>query len=178
VRVDAASGKSLWSTPFPDDWHENIVTPTWTGTHLIVSGTRQGTHAYALSEANGAWKATQAWKNADVTMYLSTPVLADGVLYGLSIKRKGQFVALDVKTGTVKWATEGREGNHASILLTPSHVLFLTNGADLVVARRDPNKYVEEKRYDVGDSEIWSMPAVVSGGVIIRDTTGLTRLAW
>ena len=178
VGIDASSGKPLWSTPFPDDWHENIVTPIWTGTHLIVSGTRQGTHAYALSRTNGTWNATQAWKNPDVTMYLSTPVFADGVLYGLSIKRKGQFVAVDVTTGAVKWATEGREGNHASILLTPSHVLFLTNGADLIVARRDPNKYIEEKRYTVADSEVWSMPAVVLNGIIIRDSTGVTRLTW
>jgi outer membrane protein assembly factor BamB/L-amino acid N-acyltransferase YncA len=178
VGIDAETGKLLWSTLFPDEWHENIVTPIWTGTHLLVSGTRQGTHAYALSHAAGAWKATQAWKNADVTMYLSTPVYADGVLYGLSIKRKGQFVALDAKTGAVKWATEGREGNHASILLAPAHVLFLTNGADLVVARRDASKFVEEKRYTVADSEIWSMPAVLPDGVIIRDSTGLTRLQW
>lgn len=178
VGIDAASGRALWSTPFPDEWHENIVTPIWTGTHLIVSGTRQGTHAYALSQTNGAWKATQAWKNADVTMYISTPVYADGVLYGLSIKRKGQFVALDATTGAVKWATEGREGNHASILLAPAHVLFLTNSADLVVARRDTSKFIEEKRYEVGDSETWPMPAVVSDGLIIRDSTSLTRLKW
>ena len=38
------SGRS----PFPDEWHENIVTPVWTGTHLIVSGVRQGTQAFAL----------------------------------------------------------------------------------------------------------------------------------
>ena len=33
-------------SPFPDEWHENIVTPVWTGTHLIVSGVRQGTQAF------------------------------------------------------------------------------------------------------------------------------------
>jgi outer membrane protein assembly factor BamB len=178
VGIDAATGKALWSMPFPDEWHENIVTPIWTGTHLIVSGPRQGTHAYTLTQANGAWRATEAWKNADVTMYISTPVYADGVLYGLSIKRKGQFVALDAKSGEVKWATEGREGTQASILLAPSHVLFLTNGADLVIARRDSSKFVEEKRYSVGDSETWPMPAVVSDGLIIRDSTGLTRFRW
>jgi outer membrane protein assembly factor BamB len=51
--LDAETGVGLWSVPFPDDWHENIVTPIWTGTHLIVSGTRQGTHAYTLARAGG-----------------------------------------------------------------------------------------------------------------------------
>ncbi|HET8782648.1 MAG TPA: PQQ-binding-like beta-propeller repeat protein, partial [Pyrinomonadaceae bacterium] len=125
VGVDAKTGKELWSVPFPDEYHENITTPLWTGTHLVVSGTRAGTHAYSLAQSAGKWQVTEAWKNADVGMYMSSPVFGDGVIYGHSSKKKGQFVAVDAKTGAVKWATEGREGEHASLLLTPQHVVFL-----------------------------------------------------
>src|SRR5688572_1921128 len=38
VGVNAKTGALLWSIPFSDEWHENIITPVWTGTHLIVSG--------------------------------------------------------------------------------------------------------------------------------------------
>jgi outer membrane protein assembly factor BamB len=31
VGIDARSGNQLWSVPFTDDWHENIVPPVWTG---------------------------------------------------------------------------------------------------------------------------------------------------
>src|SRR6185503_4962994 len=71
--LDAATGAALWSVPFPDDWHENIVTPVWTGTSLIVSGTRQGTHAFTISKQGGRWNASEIWKNGDVAMYMSTP---------------------------------------------------------------------------------------------------------
>jgi outer membrane protein assembly factor BamB len=178
VGIDAARGTTLWSVPFPDEWHENIVTPVWTGTQLIVSGVRQGTQAFALSNAGGKWQATPVWKNADITMYMSAPVSADGTLYGISNKRKGQFVALDEKSGAVRWATDGREGEHASILLTPSHVMFLTNGGDLVVARRDPAKFAQERRIDIAESETWALPAFVTGGLVVRDAQALTRLAW
>jgi outer membrane protein assembly factor BamB len=178
VGIDARSGASLWSAPFPDEWHENIVTPVWTGTHLIVSGVRQGTHAYTLASTDGKWSATPAWKNPDVTMYTSAPVLGDDTLYGLSNKRKGQFVALNVATGAVRWATEGREGDHASVLLAPSHVLFLTNGGDLVVARRDPAKFAEERRLEIADGETWAVPAVVKDGLVVRDAQGVMRVAW
>jgi outer membrane protein assembly factor BamB len=178
VGIDARSGGALWSVPFPDDWHENIVTPVWTGSHLIVSGVRQGTQAYTLSPADGTWQASQAWKNADVTMYLSAPILADGTLYGISNKRKGQFVALDAATGAVRWATEGREGDHASILLTSSHVLFMTNAGNLVVVRRDPTKFAEERRIEITESETWAVPVFVPGGLVIRDAQGLVRLQW
>jgi outer membrane protein assembly factor BamB len=178
VGVDARSGTSLWSVPFPDEWHENIITPVWTGSHLIVSGVRQGTQAYTLSHASGTWQAAQAWKNADVTMYMSPPVVADGTIYGLSNKRKGQFVALDLKTGVTKWATEGREGEHASVLVAPEHVLFLTNAGNLVVTRRGARAFAEERRIELATGETWAIPVFVAGGVVVRDAQSLTKLQW
>lgn len=176
IGLNAKNGTELWSAPFPDEWHENIVTPTWTGTHLIVSGPRQGTHGFALAQVNGKWQATEAWKNADVAMYMSSPVFGDGLIYGLSEKRKGQFVALDAKTGAVRWITEGREGEHASVMLTPANVLFLTNNADLIVVRRNTAKFEVEKRYDVAESATWAMPVFLGSDLLIRDASGLLRL--
>jgi outer membrane protein assembly factor BamB len=178
VGIDAKAGTQLWSVDFPDEWHENIITPVWTGTHLVVSGVRQGTQAYALAMTGGTWQASQVWRNADVTMYLSAPVVADGTIYGFSNKRKGQFVALDAAKGTVRWATEGREGDHASILIAPAHVVFLTNTGDLVVARRTGASFSEERRIEVADAATWAVPAFVPGGLVIRDAQGLMRLQW
>jgi outer membrane protein assembly factor BamB len=177
VGLDAKTGRELWSMPFPDDWHENITTPVWTGAHLVVSGTRQGTHAYTLRQDAGKWQAAEAWKNADVTMYMSSPVYGDGLLYGHSVKRKGQFVALDARTGAVRWITDGREGEHASVLLTPRNLLYLTNGADLIVARRATAAFEAEQRYDVADAETYAMPVLLGTDLYVRDATGLIRLA-
>lgn len=176
VGVNAATGALLWSTPFPDEFMENIVTPVWTGASLIVSGIRQGTHAYRVGLAGGKWTATEMWKNADVTMYMSTPVVADGVIYGLSARRKGQFVALDAATGALKWATDGREGEHASLWLTPQHVAFLTNTGALVVARRSGDAFQLEKKYEIAASETWARPVVAGGDLIVRDTMSVNRL--
>jgi outer membrane protein assembly factor BamB len=203
VGIDAGTGASLWSIPFPDEWHENIVTPIWTGRMLIVSGTRQGTHAYALSRAAGppsrpeaasarsrrsssetaraeadTWAPKQIWKNAEVTMYTVSPVYADGVIYGMSNKRRGQFVALDAETGTVKWATIGRDGNHASIQQTSQHLLLLTDGGVLIVARRTPDSFVEERRYEIGNSATWAQPVFLPDGMLVRDAAGLVKLLW
>lgn len=178
VGVAAASGAALWSIPFPDDWHENIVTPVWTGSRLIVSGVRQGTQAFTLDAQDGRWQATQAWRNADVTMYMSPFVLADGTIYGLSNKRKGQFVALDATTGTTRWATNGREGEHASVLVAPGHVLFMTNAGDLVITKRGTKAFAEERRIALASGETWAVPVFVTGGVVVRDAGALTKLQW
>ena len=178
IGIDASNGTPLWSIPFPDEWHENIATPIWTGRALIVSGTRQGTHAYALARAGDSWQPKQIWRNADVTMYTVSPVYADGTIYGMSNKRRGHFVALDAETGTVKWATQGRDGNHASILQTREHLLFLTDGAVLIVARRTAEGFKEEKRYELGTSATWSMPVLLPDGLLVREATGIVRLHW
>lgn len=178
IGIDAATGASLWSVPFPDEWHENIASPMWTGSHVVVSGTRQGTHAYAISNTNGAWAAKLAWKNPEVTMYTSSPVFADGRVYGMSSKRRGQLVALDAATGAVKWATEGRDGNHASILIAPEHVLFLTDGGALIVAPRGSDTFVQEKRYELGNGSTWAIPVLLPDGLLVREATGVVRLTW
>ena len=176
VGLDAKSGEELWTVSFPDEWHENISTPLWTGTQLIVSGPRQGTHAYALAQTGGKWQATETWKNPDIAMYMSSPVFGDGVIYGHSSKKKGQFFALDAKTGAVRWTTEGREGEHASLLLTPQHVIFLTNGADLIVAKRNTPAFAVERRYEVAQGSTFAMPVLLGENILVRDATGLTLL--
>jgi outer membrane protein assembly factor BamB len=177
IGVEAKTGKQLWTVAFPDEWHENITTPIWIGSTLIVSGTRQGTHAYKLKLTNGQWRATEVWKNADVAMYMSSPVFADGLIYSHSSKRKGQFVAMDVETGVVKWATEGREGEHASLLLTPQHVILLTNGADLIVAKRAQDKFTVERRYEVAKSSTWATPVLLGSNILVRDASGVSLLS-
>ena len=178
IGIDAGNGASLWSIPFPDEWHENIVTPIWTGSALIVSGTRQGTHAYALARVGGAWQPKQLWRNAEVTMYTVSPVFANGVVYGMSNKRRGHFVALDAENGSVKWSTQGRDGNHASILQSTDHLLILTDGAVLIVARRTADGFKEEKRYELGTGATWTMPIMLADGMLVREATSVVRLHW
>ena len=178
IGIDVSHGSPLWSIPFPDEWHENIVTPIWTGSALIVSGTRQGTQAYAIARAAGTWQPKQLWKNAEVTMYTVSPVFADGVIYGMSNKRRGHFVALDAETGTVKWATQGRDGNHASILQTKGHLLFLTDGAVLIVAVRSPEAFKEVIRYELGTGATWTLPVMLPDGLLVREANSVVRLHW
>ena len=107
---------------------------------------------------------------------MSSPVFGDGLIYGHSSRKKGQFVAVDAKTGALKWATEGREGEHASLLLTPQHVIFLTNGADLIVAKRGTPAFAVEKRYEVAEAATWAMPVLLGSSLLVRDSTGVMLL--
>jgi outer membrane protein assembly factor BamB len=110
-------------------------------------------------------------------MHMSSPVYSDGLIYGHSKKQRGQFVALDAKTGAIRWASEGRDGDHASVLLTPRHIVYLTNGGDLIIARRGTAAFEIERRYKVADAETWAVPTLLGKDVLVRDANSVIRLA-
>ena len=176
VGLDAGNGALRWSVPFTDEWHENIMTPVWTGEHLVVSGPRQGTYAFAIRRRDDGWQAAPAWSNARVTMYMSSPVLAAGTLYGHSSTRSGQFVALDAASGAVQWASEGREGDLASVLMAGDDLLLLTSDAELLVADADRAAFAVSRQYEVADGATWAMPVPLPDGLLVRDATSLVRL--
>jgi outer membrane protein assembly factor BamB len=117
VGLEGKTGKELWSAPFPDEWHENIATPLWTGTNLIVSGTRQGTHAYTLAQSGGKWQATESGKNPDIAMYMSSPVFGDGLVYGHSSKKEGT-VLCDGRKDWRRALDDGGQGRRACFVVT------------------------------------------------------------
>ena len=176
VGVDSKTGEGLWTIPFKDEWEENIVTPIWTGQQLIVSGTRLGTMAYDLHHEGDKWRAERGWHNTDVPMYMSSPVLLSGTLYGFSNKKRGHLFALDTKTGEVKWASEGRDGDNACVLLTPTNVVYLTSAGSLRIVAPNPSKYEEVRRLDVAESQTWCVPILLPDGMILRDRDGLMRI--
>jgi len=175
IGVDSTNGKILWEFPFDDEWNENIVTPVAAASGVIVSGVRQGTRRLTIAQSGGTWSATEAWHTPDVAMYMSSPVLAAGTLFGHSSKRKGQFVALNADTGKILWATEGRNATSASVVAAGSHLVFLTTESQMIVTPVDAAAYREVRRYTVAPSTVYAQPIVLRDRVIVRDASNLTQ---
>jgi len=174
IGVAVDRGGLLWRVPFPDEWNENIITPIVSGNRVIVAGVRKGTIALDVTNGGGEWKATEAWRNPDITMYMSSPILDNGKLYGLSSKRKGQFFCLDAATGRALWTTEGREGQSASLIAAGAHLLHLTTDGDLIITRRDAPTFTPLRRYELSESATWPHPALIGSQLLIRDASNLT----
>jgi len=175
IGVDAVSGALLWEFPFNDEWNENIVTPIPKPDGVIVSGVRQGTRRLVVAKTGGAFAVKEKWHTPDVTMYMSSPVLARGTIFGHSTRRKGQFVAIDPETGTLRYSTEGRNASSAAVVAAGDHLVFLTTEGQLIVSPIDPAKFAEERRYPVADSATYAHPIVLRDRVIVRDQSALTE---
>jgi outer membrane protein assembly factor BamB len=174
VGVAVTDGRLLWSMPFTTDYDQNSVTPVVAGDLLVYAGLNKPTTAIRVSRTAGKWTTAEAWKNADVPMYMSTPVLVGATLVGLTHRNRGQFFALDPKTGRTLWTSPGRQGENAALLAAGGLVLAVTTDSQLVVFRADPKAYAELHRYPIAESPVWAHPAPVNSGLLVKDRTTLS----
>ena len=96
-------------------------------------------------------------------------MLIGGTIYGLTFRSRGQFVAIEATSGKTLWTTQGREGENASMLGSRSWLLASTTDGTLVVARANPQKYEEVRRYQIAESAMWAHPAITGGSIIVKD---------
>jgi outer membrane protein assembly factor BamB len=176
IALEAASGKLLWSLSWKDEWNENIPTPLIVRDTVVLSGVRKPTTAVRPRLSDGKWTAEEVWRNADVSMYMSSPVLDGGRVCGLSAKQKGQFFCLDGATGKTVWTTAGRTAEQAALLSAGNFLLLLTNDGILTVARKHAPAMEQVVRYKVAESATFSHPVVTATRVFVKDAD--TLHAW
>lgn len=169
IGLDAANGALLWQLPFRTDFDQNSITPIVFQDLLINAGIDEPLTAIRPRLDGGKWIAETVWTNLQTPMFMSSPVLIGETIYGLTQRSKGQFVAIDAASGKTLWNTQGREGENASMLGSRAWLLASTTDGNLVVARANPQKYEEVRRYQVAQSAMWAHPAVAGRSIIVKD---------
>jgi outer membrane protein assembly factor BamB len=173
VSVNEANGQLLWQIPFTTSFDQNAITPVVRGDLVIYSGLDSGTTAVRIVKKATTWGTEPAWKNEQVSMYMSSPVVSGGTLYGLSHRRLGQFIAIDLASGKTLWTTQGREGDNASLMTAGSLLLASTSNGELIVARINPARFEEVKRYTIAESAVWAHPAIAGDAIVVKDVDKL-----
>lgn len=177
VGVAADSGRLLWSVPFTTEYTQNAVTPVVNGNVVISSGLEHPVKALrVVASHGGGWSTETVWENPDVSLYMSSPVLVGGRLYGLSHRRKGQLFCLDAATGRTIWLSEGRQGDNASLVAAGGAMLALTTEGELIVFEAGGDTFKALRRYTVADTPTWAHLALVEDGVLVKDERSLAYL--
>lgn len=169
VGLDGSTGNLLWQIPFTTDFDQNAFTPVVYQDLVILGGLDHPLVALRPTRAGGRWTARMVWNNPQTPMFMSSPVLIEGTLYGLTSRSKGRFVAIDAASGRTLWQTEGREGDNASMFGSRQWLLASTTEGVLVVAQSSPLKYDEVRRYRITPSALWAHPAVTAASLVVKD---------
>jgi outer membrane protein assembly factor BamB len=175
--VDPQAGRVLWSLPFVTPCDQNIVTPLRVGDRLLVSSIDKGTMALELTRSGNSWTPRVAWHTTEVSMYMSSPVLAGGQVLGLSHKKKGQYFSLDADTGKVRWTSAGGQGENAALVVAGDSVLVLEGDGTLLVLPRDATSFAPARTYRVAESATLAHAVPTGSGLLIKDETGLSLYA-
>jgi outer membrane protein assembly factor BamB len=178
IGLSAERGELRWKVPFTTSYVQNAVTPIVDGDTIIYSGLDHPVRALKVVRSGSGWATEARWENEAVAAYMSTPVLADGRLFGFSHRKRGQFFCLDAASGKTIWLSDGRQGDNAAVLAGGGTVLLLTTGSELIVAPQVGDTFAPARRYLVAESATWAHPVVLDDGVLVKDKSTLARLSF
>jgi len=101
VALEAATGKLLWEMPYSEVRYI-ATTPIADGSTLIVAGPGTGMSAFKMKMEDGKITEEKLWTNTDNSVGFNTPILKDGLVYGLS--GSDQIFCIDTQTQKTKWS--------------------------------------------------------------------------
>ena len=179
IAVDPETGELIWELPFTTPYTQNIMTPMPFEDLILFSGTRAKTVAVKVTNQGGKFAPEEVWTTTDATMYMSSPILHEGVIYGFTEKQSGNVFAMDPRTGDIRWRGPGRLGHNATLMAVGTYLLTLTSDAELIVTRLGADSYEPLRTYSVADSETYGHPAPVgTKRLLIKDDRALTLWSW
>ncbi|MBE3099632.1 MAG: PQQ-binding-like beta-propeller repeat protein [Planctomycetes bacterium] len=169
VGLSAADGKLLWQIPFvPQGMAYNAATPIVDGQTVIFAGSGRGTKAVKIEKQGDAFAAKELWSNDQVAPQFNSPVLKDGLLFGLT--DKGNLFCLNAKTGQTAWTDATKRGGaFAAVLDAGSVLLALPSNSELIVFKPGDKQYDEVARIKVAESATYAHPLVAGNRIFVRD---------
>jgi outer membrane protein assembly factor BamB len=184
-------GKLMWEIPFPVPGRGyNAATPIVDGDKLIYAGSGRGATAVKLEKKGDAVTAQELWKNPDNSVMFDTPVLKNGLLFGLSAAN--DFFCVDAKDGKTVWtassapATAGDapgggggrggrgRGGYGSIVDAGSVLLALTPSSELIAFEPNAKAYNEIARIKIAETPTHAYPVASGNRLFIKDQDAVT----
>jgi len=167
--INATNGTVEWEVPFTTPYTQNSVTPFVIGDVVVYGGL---THPMTAARVVGK-QLQKLWENKDAGMYMSSPVMAAGLLHGLSNRNKGQFISVDPKSGKTVWTSDGRQGDNAALIAQGDTVFALTTDSELHVLRASAKGLEPLRKYTVANSPTWAHPVILGNRVVVKDKDSL-----
>jgi len=174
VGIGVADGKLLWQVPFAARY--NSGTPIINGETVICSGPNAGTVAFKIEKDKEAFTAKPLWKKTQAAGIYNTPVLKDGLLYGLASGGRGStnLFCMNAQTGEVLWTDSTPRGECGEVLDAGAILLALSSDSNLVAFKPSEKAFTELAKLKVSDTPPWAYPIIAGNRVFVKGKESLT----
>jgi outer membrane protein assembly factor BamB len=179
VGIGATDGKLLWKTPFAGSGRGgyNACTPIVDGPTIIYSGSGRGTKAVKVEKQGAGLAAKELWSNKENAVQFNTPVLKNGLLFGIS--DRNVLFCINASDGKTAWSKalpapggRGRPGFGSVVDAGP--VLFALNpAAQLIVFEPSDKEFKQVASYKVAEGGTYAYPVVAGNRVFVKDRDSL-----
>lgn len=102
LAINAADGKQVWEAPCSTRY--NAASPVVDGQMIIYGGGEIGAKAVKLEKEGSGFAAKELWDNKENSVIYNTPVVKDGLLFGLS--QNNRFFCINTQTGKTLWTAQ------------------------------------------------------------------------
>jgi len=172
IGVSPDDGAVLWKHTWAGGGMGGTMPIAYGETILVGAG--NGLMAFRPSQKGGTWVTETLWQTSDVTFYLSNPVVVGDTVFGLSQRSRGQYFAVDAKTGKVLWLGPPRQATNTAVVKSGELLVLLNENAELIVARASQTAFEPLKSYTVADSATWAQPTLTGKRIFVKDVNRLT----
>jgi outer membrane protein assembly factor BamB len=183
LALNAADGKVVWETPFAvqrGGFGYNAVTPVVDGESIIYGGSGRGFRDVKLEKGDAHFDAKELWKNTEKSPIFSSPVLKDGLLYGIT--QTNEIFCLNAKDGKTLWSApgpptgRGRGGRgggasngYGSIVDAGPVLIALTPSSQLIVFEPRDKAFKQLAKYKVADTPTFAYPVIAGNRIFVKD---------
>jgi outer membrane protein assembly factor BamB len=150
----------------------NAATPIVDGQTVIYTGAGRGAKVVKIEKQADGFVAKELWSNPDLAPQFNTPVLKNGLLFGLS--NRGNLFCLNAQTGQTAWTDTNSHGGFGAILDAGSCLLVLPEKSGLIIFKPDGKEYAQIAQYKVADTPIYAHPIISGNRVFVKDQDSVT----
>jgi outer membrane protein assembly factor BamB len=174
VGLGASDGKLLWRTNFaPMGMNYNAATPIIDGQTIIYCGAGRGAIAVKIEKQGDDFAAKELWSNKDNAVQFNTPVLKNGLLFGISAR--SDLLCMSAEDGKTEWTSpSGGKRGFGSVVDAGPVLLALTPASQLIVFEPNDKEYKQVASLKVADSETYAYPVVAGNRLFVKDQDSVT----
>ena len=184
VAIDALDGTVYWQIPCCRG-NGTAANPVVAGPVVTYSGPNGGISAERLWREVDEFASETLWTNTDHSLQFHTPLLKDGLLYGVS--ENNRLFCVDTETGKTAWSVPlaahaggGHEpaSGFGAILEYGSVLLALTPGGQLIAFAPGGEGFQPLAICQISELPTFACPVLSGHRLFVKEEDSLTMWEW